>query len=181
MQPFYSAGEIAFLLSLTRAEAIDLDASQPDSLAHLAEDPHSGGGDHEQQLPTIARWHDVQAARRRVTAKKADLAIVAMRGAGLSEQEIAEQLGSSQPTVHRRYRATLTEVQAALGGAPEGRMATSRPTMCLQCGIRPRARTRAHVIKVAGIKHEIPERQLGLCAECVPAQRRDELLERHAA
>lgn len=117
----YTPGEVLFLLSLTREEAIDVDASQPDSCAHLSEDPiPSGDAGDDAELFTIARWHDVHDARRRIVHSKRDDLLLQLRARDFSQEEIAAVLGSSQPTVSRRIKATLRELLDDLGADDRG-------------------------------------------------------------
>lgn len=119
-EPLYTEGEVRFLLSLTRGEAIDLDASQPDSCAHLTDDViPAGDAGEDHGLMTIARWHDVHSARRRVVTHQADQAVLQAAAWGLNQREVAQATHLSQATVHRKLRASMGDLLRELGEAHE--------------------------------------------------------------
>jgi hypothetical protein len=126
----------------------------------------------------IARWREVVDARDRVVRAKLDARILELRLQELGARAVANEVGVSHPTVVRRLRATLDEVLAELGSsAPEASaVVVSRPSMCLTCGSRARARRRSMKQKVAGRWIITPERQLGLCVECLPEEKRVNLV-----
>jgi hypothetical protein len=185
----YTPGEVAYLLSLSRSQARDESVRWSDSVGSLSHDdlPATTSTEFAPVL-LIARWRDVHGARATVVARKRaeaareldaaareaveqglaeTWAIVAARLAASPERAIAAALGLSDTTVHRRFRASLEEILAELGGSavPET-PASSRVSACLVCAERPRARSADD------------DRQLSTCVECYvpPAPTR-----RHAA
>jgi DNA-binding NtrC family response regulator len=120
----YSAGEVRWLLAMRRDEAIEAD--QPPSFLSQPD----GGGDAASRLPTIARWADVQRARRVVMnrrragaqAREADEALAAAKltAMGATEREVADRLDLAQRTINRRLRSFVDEVLEVLGCAPDG-------------------------------------------------------------
>lgn len=95
-----------------------MDAQSADSLAHLSQDDVHGSGVaiEDLDLPVIARWHDVHDAAAKIAGVKELEQIVQLQAGGLSQEEVGAELGISQPTVSRRYKATMTELLAELGG-----------------------------------------------------------------
>lgn len=174
-QSGYSLGEVLHLLSLSHEDAIDDDATQPDSCAHFSEDGHSAATAHEQFDPifTIARWWDVRRARDRVVRTKLEQEVVQLRVAGFGEHELAGLLGLSRATARRRFRASIDEILHELGGEPDQAERVSIPSACLRCASRPRARlapvTRRHG---RGRRTLRPERPSSLCEPCTPEDRR---------
>ncbi len=144
----YTRGEVVYLLSLTHSDAVSEDARQPDSLARTSPEGPGAPTAHEEWDPvfTVARWHDVQAARRRalerkMTAANADprqlkleLIILELRSRGWTEEEIAQRAGLAQQSVSRKARATLAEIVAELGGETTFGERTSSPPVCWTCG-----------------------------------------------
>lgn len=164
----YTRGEVVFLLSLSRDQAIDMDASQRDSCADLKHDDEGGritGA--VETIPVIARWVDVQRVKRKLIADKEALAIMQLRAGGYSERTIAELSGRDRMAVRRRWHATIDEIWQSLGGA-EPDMTLSHIDLCLKCGLHPRVRLAAVKRRVrGGWKELLPERQASCCATCL--------------
>ena len=114
----YSAGEVAFLLSLSRDDAEDMSVSWADSVGSASADSLPSSTSHEwDPVLLIARWCEVDAARRRVMGSRAEARILHMRLVEeQTEREIAAATGLSQPTVHRRWRSMVDEVVDELHG-----------------------------------------------------------------
>jgi len=187
----YSKGEVAYLLALERWDAIEDDASQPDSCALLNPDGPLSGTTHVEWDPifTIARWHDVQRARRAVIARRmrvddVELAVIVfeqrvlqLRALGLSEREVGELLGVDRLFARRRFGAAIADVLEELGGEALDEERLSTVPACMVCAERPRARLAEQRRKVrGGWKILKPERLSSLCAECTPAERRHRLV-----
>jgi hypothetical protein len=159
----YTAGEVAWLLSLTRTDAIEHDAPS----SHLGQPDGAGEGGH--RIPTLARWAEVHGVKRRVVCRRRDALAAELVARGYTQPEVAELLDSSQPTIHRRFKASVRDILAELGGeADDVADAPARPSMCLRCGVRPRARVAPIYLKVRGQapRQVSPERELGVCALC---------------
>ncbi len=118
----YTRSEAAWLLGLSQREARDLDAQ-------LRSSWHAWDGDLVElgALPVVVLRNDVHAAAARVAQRKlADgqhpreagltLAVLALRGRGLSLRMVAVELGITRSTAARRFRAGLDEVLEELGG-----------------------------------------------------------------
>lgn len=166
----YSRGEVIWLLSLTRDQAIEMDSNHRDSCAGLAASNESGGSISAvaQSVPTIARWADVQRARRDVIREKEGLAILQLRAGGFSEREIAKLSDRDRLALRRRWHATVLEILDRLGGPGQDEGTTSRIDSCLKCGEHPRvqllpvkARTRG------GWKIVSKGRQASVCRTCL--------------
>lgn len=166
-----TAGEVVWLLGLSRHQAIEEDAPGS-SLGHL----DGGGGEHH-GIPTVARWSEVHAAKSRLVARARNRARAALdtfamelRGRGYTESEVADLVGSSQQSVNRHFKIGLRELLDELEVDPfDTSPAMSRISMCLRCGVRPRARRAAVFQKVPGSppREVQPERHLSVCARCV--------------
>ena len=172
----YSRQEVQLLLSIDVDDARKSDQQD----AHLGYD----------EVPLVVRWHDVREAKRRVVTEKRDQEVVRLRAEGLTEEEVAERLGVDRSTVNRRFRASLDEIIAALGGEQViGKI--SRPERCLRCGERPRARAIAVRRNVEGLWRPVGERvthaaptqpvpgeeyPLSFCAACVPPAVRERVV-----
>lgn len=112
----YSVGEVLFLRSLSREEAIDCDASPPDSLARfVAGDAGAGGSSEGPALPVVARWWDVHRAAATVRRRKAGPSELELRLAGYTRAEIAEVTGESIETIRKRTHVEVDEIMAELG------------------------------------------------------------------
>jgi DNA-directed RNA polymerase specialized sigma24 family protein len=115
----YSVGEVVWLLQMSHQEAIDYDADPRDSCADLSEDPQGGGSaDADPSLFVVLRWHDVHDAAKRVATKKENAHIVRLRAEGFTEEEVARVMDCDRRTLRRRFRATVAEIVAELGGNP---------------------------------------------------------------
>lgn len=167
----YSAGEVVWLLSLTREEALAHDSAPRTSTAHMSTDGTERAQSSEgPSLPAVVRWNDVHDARARVLDRKRMVQVIRLRGFGYTQQEIAEKLGVSQPTVSRAFKAAVREVLEELGGEQLPAMAaSSRLSMCMRCGQRPRARHPEVRRRVRGAPPKLvrPERQASLCDHCL--------------
>lgn len=142
VQEGYSRNEVAFLLSLTYEQAIEQASQIGSSLGKLTEEGHQSFEPDGSEVPLIARWREVHAAREQVSAQKEYLIVLQLRLEGHTEQDISVLLGLNRRTVGRRWRATLLEILDILGGerAPM-LMPLDHIDMCLKCGEHPRART----------------------------------------
>jgi hypothetical protein len=139
----YSRHEIAFLLSLSHEEAIEQTHPVVSSLRKLSDESEGHGfcaGDRD--VPLIARWAEVDRAKRRVAQNKESIALTQLRLQGYTDEEVAGMLGLGRRTVGRRWRATLQEILELLGGETDGvELALDHIDRCLRCGENPRART----------------------------------------
>lgn len=99
--------------------ALAYDASQRDSCADLSADPHGAAAPSAEgpELPVVVRWREVHEARVRAQGRL-DERVVALRGQGFTEREIAPIIGRSQQTVSRRFRASVVEILRELAGLP---------------------------------------------------------------
>lgn len=182
----YTKGEVAYLLGLERRHAIGDDVSQPDSCALLNPDGPMAGTTHSELDPvfTIARWQDVQRARRAIIARRMEhegltaeavaleQLILYLRAAGFSEREVGEALGIHNLMARRRFGAAIADVLEELGGEASETERTSTVPACMVCARRPRARLRAERRKArGGAKIIKPERLSSLCVECTPIDR----------
>lgn len=186
----YTRGEVAWLLGLTREEALLEDACQPDSLAHLADEDASDSHTATQEwdpVMTVARWSDVHTARTRVLAGRLledgvepvavqqELVIVTLTTWGLTGPEVAAIVGVDRFTARRRFSGLLRYILDELGGEqePDGQMLARRADACLKCGVRPRIRSQQKVRRlVDGMRRRITiERQTSLCLECLQEAR----------
>lgn len=165
----YTPGEVVWLLQMDREQAISYDAYPRSSCADLSEDPHgSGSSDGDDELFVIARWWDVMRASARITTDKQTGEIAVLRARGYTEEEVGRMLGLSQPTVHRRFRASLKELLLVLGEFHDDLERESRIPACLTCGQRPRVRLAAIKRRVKGGWRTVQEeRQAGVCAVCL--------------
>jgi hypothetical protein len=179
MAGLYSEGEVAWLMSISRRDAIGFDAyprSQvarfsPGGHAHTAVDPTIS------PVPTIARWHDVRAARERVVTDHRDRILIFLRTLEFTEREVAEFFELSKSAIHQRFRARFDDILAVLGGAATPPERTSQVSACMRCGERPRVRVAARRRRVRGGWFTIaPERLGSLCWECWPPDNRDVLI-----
>ncbi len=178
----YTVGEVLYLLSLEREDAIGDDVSQPNSVSRFTADGFSAPTATEQdRVMTIARWNDVQDAKSRAGRErlgKLEKLLMAMRVLEFTEREIADWFGVSQWTVHMKWRASLDEILLELGGAagpPENR--TSAVSACLQCALHPRARVAERRKRIrGGWKITRHERQSSLCRLCTPEHLRPQLV-----
>lgn len=117
----YTVGEVLWLLQMSRQEAIEYDAVPKDSCADLSEDPQGGGSaDADPSLFVVLRWHDVHDAAKRVSIRKENAHIIRLRAVGYTEEEVSARLSLDRRTLRRRFRATLAEIVAELGGNPFG-------------------------------------------------------------
>lgn len=179
---YYTVGEVLWLISLRHSDAVAEDASPPSALGHLSDALNEGGSSSSAgpELPVVARWQDVHAAKARVLARKGAEAmrLVELRAQGRSEEEIAKEVGLERSAVRRRVMATTRDVLDELGGESAGEvLALSHPTLCMRCGQRPRARWAAVKKRVKGGWRTVtPERQASFCAECVHPDVRAQLV-----
>lgn len=180
----YTRGEVLYLLSLKREDAIDEDAGQPDSCAMLSPDDLPSTT-HAEWDPVfaIARWHDVQGAKRRLEKRwervhaELGLEIVELRAREATEEQVAELVGLHRLAARRRFHATLEDIMRELGGAAETAERTSAVSACMKCARRPRARRRELVRKRKGRPPQItPERMSSLCWDCAPQVVRQRLI-----
>lgn len=130
----YTRGEVAWLLGLTREEAIQQDACQSDSLAHLADkdasDFHTATQEWDPVL-TIARWNDVHRARTRVLATRlvadgvdpadvwVELIITTLTAWGVPGPEVARLVGVDRFIARRKFTGLLRYILDELGGEKE--------------------------------------------------------------
>lgn len=183
----YTRNEVAWLLGLTREEAILEDASQPDSLAHLTDlDARDVRGDGLQEwdpVMTVARWSDVHTARTRVLAGRLladgleprevheELVIVTLTTWGVTGPEVAALVGLDRFTARRRFTGLLRYILDELGGEHEHDvpMLARGADACLRCGANPRIRSQQKVRRlVDGQRRRITiERQTSLCSPCL--------------
>jgi hypothetical protein len=166
----YRRSEVVFLLSLTREQAIDLDAVPRDSCTDLrgTTDAVTESAADTDRLPVIARWLDVQRARQSVIADKEAVAILQLRAGGFSERELVRLTGNERLSLRRRWHATIDEILEKLGGEAEEPTATSRIAMCLKCGKRPRVRLSEVKTRIkGGWRIDAPGRHASVCAECL--------------
>jgi hypothetical protein len=168
----YTRSEVIWLLGMARQHAIDADASAPSFLGNVSAEGPQPGGAGEDQLPVIARWHDVQRAKRRVLARlsvagaRQEL-IIRLRATGYSEEVAARIVSVSRSSARRGQASMIDAVLAELGGeAPERR--GQRAPMCAKCHTRPAAKSRL-----------LPPRQLSLCEGCIPIAIARRLLSRY--
>src|SRR5207245_2814029 len=90
------------------------------SLEHLSDEAgHSSLAPEDHDVPLIACWAEVDAAKKRIVAHKEHLALLQLRLQGYTDEEVAGLLGLGRRTVGRRWRATLMEILEALGGESE--------------------------------------------------------------
>lgn len=157
-----------WLLSITRSEALDLDATPRDSCSSLSADDGGHSASPETTLPVLLRWHDVHAARRKIAGGKMQTLVLRLRGHGYTQREIAAVFEEPKTTMRRRYDATVTEIVKFLGQVDDEDL---HPTInaCLICGVRPRVRLAAEFrIRKNGRKREIhPERPSTVCELCL--------------
>ena len=139
----YSRNDVAFLLSLTHDEAVEQTFPVVSSLSKLSDETQAHGlADEDREVPLIARWAEVDRARRRVHENKANVALTQLRLQGYTDEEVAGMLGLGRRTVGRRWRATLEEILQLLGGEYDDvELALDHIDLCLRCGQEPRTRT----------------------------------------
>ena len=166
MGVFYTRQEVVWLLGISREQAIEYDASQRDSLAGLTTNGPSTHQAGDGELPAIVRWHDIQAARRRITDGKHAQYVLEHACQGESTREIARAVGVSHMTVHRRFKASLDELLAELGADSVDEALSILPTCLIGgCG-GPRVRLEPVLRRVkGGWKTVLPERVASVCAE----------------
>lgn len=194
----YTRGEVAWLLGLTREEAVLEDACQPDSLAHLADEDASDSHTATQEwdpIMTVARWSDVHDARTRVLAHQLlndgvepvvvhqEIVIVTLTSWGVTGPEVAAVVGLDRFTTRRRFTGLLRYILDELGGEYEhaAPMLARRADACMKCGVHPRIRTEHKVRRlVDGTRRRVTiERQTSLCLQCLEeAPRRPKKAER---
>lgn len=177
----YTVGELVFLLSLSVEEALAESERFRSCLAQVTADGDLAPAAPAEldPIPTFARWSEVRRARFRVVKGRLEAQVIDLRLAGFTEREVAEQLGISDTTVHRQFRARLDDIIELLGGvvAREDDERTSMVPACMVCAARPRARLAARRRRVrGGWKVLTPERLSSLCRECTPEERRDRLV-----
>lgn len=173
----YTMGEVVWLLSLSADDARKHDQGLGSTLAGATSTGPSSGSSDGPDLPAIVRWHDVQAARNRVVIEKRDQEIVKYRTAGMTEEEIAIKVELDQSTVNRRFRAKLREILAVLGPLETEDQVLPYPNACLSCAARPRARARSVRADENGWWEALnDERELALCAVCLPPGSRQRLM-----
>lgn len=179
----YTRGEVVWLLSLTREQAIDMDATQRDSCAGLADDTDLLGGTGEpSQLPTIARWHDVQRAKREVVRAKEGLASLQLRAHGYSERELAKLFNRDRLALRRRWHASIEEIIERLGGVGFEEPALSHIDLCLHCGKQPRAYLGAVTIKVKGGRRTVQAaRYASVCSSCLSPELSGRIIQKVAS
>jgi len=111
--PGFSRGELIYLLGLTRVDVLR-DALPPSSLGKLSASgkPSGSSGDDESPVPKLARWSNVQAARRRAVVKQMtaqgrpaeeialEVEILDLRAEGLSSAQILEKVGADRMAAH---------------------------------------------------------------------------------
>jgi AraC-like DNA-binding protein len=103
----------------------------------------SGDSGDDSELFTIARWHDVHDARRRIVRSKRDDLLLQLRAHEYSQEEMATVMGDSQPTISRRIKATLRELLDELGGGQ--RSHGERAVTALEAALTKATRTRAQL------------------------------------
>lgn len=199
----YTRGEVAYLLGLTREDALLAEALPPSS-ANLNGNESSASrlAYDDTALSTLVRWSEVHQARRRVIAHRlaqdgadekeiaSQLTIAVLRSWGLTGADVAEVVGLDRFAAERRFNGLLRSVVEELGGeagTPPTRL-DAPPPACLKCGQRPRIRSRTKVRrKVDGRRQRVViERQTSLCAVCLdgagppaPTEERGTLRELH--
>lgn len=167
----YTRPQIAFLLSLSHEEAIEATFPVGSSLRKLSDETdYHGFCAEDSDVPLIARWTEVDQARKRVSRNKEHIALAQMRLQGYSDEEVAARLGLSRRTVGRRWRATLQEVLELLGGESEGTVfALDHIDLCLRCGEQPRSRTTRRTRRWTsnGWRWKTIEAPSSMCSECL--------------
>jgi hypothetical protein len=165
---------VAFLLALSHEDAIDISVAWRDSLASCTPDGPAAPTTSEDWDPPIliARWHDVQRAKRRASIGRLRDEILRLRVAGYTEVEVAQITGLTKPTARRRFAATIDEILDELGGvavAVDG--PASAVPACMSCGQAPRTRRMRAVVRLRGTRYRrvLEEGQSSLCAPCLEA------------
>lgn len=172
----YTIDEIVWLRSIDHAHAVEDDEGVKSSWPS-GDDGTGGASAGDTPLPVVVRWREVDAAVHRVVTEKRDQEILKLRAAGETEEAVAAKVKLDQSTVNRRLRATLEEIQAALGGPPIIRQALSIVPPCIKCGERPRARAYSLRRTMRSYWQAVePERELSHCAVCLPVESRERLL-----
>jgi hypothetical protein len=166
----YGPGEILFLLSLTHADALDLDAYP--SVPSYSADGQPLGGNQEDgpPLPVVVRWHDVHQARAQFITERERLHVIDSRLRGNTEQETAKLTGLSQPTVNRRMTAVLAQLQHVLNldSTDDALDAADHIDLCLICGGGPRVRLDAVKRRIkGGWKTTVDARRSSVCGGCL--------------
>lgn len=182
----YSRGEVAYLLGLTREDAVLADAL-PRSSANLNGNESSASvlAFDDTFVSTLARWSEVNEARRRVIARRLldqgvdeqtvaqELAVAYLRGIGVTSQAAAEMLGLHHMKTYRRFVGLIRDVLAELGGEapPVPDRLDAPPPACLKCGERPRIRSVKKVRRLVDGRRQrvVIDRQTSLCAVCLAA------------
>lgn len=171
MAAYYTLGEIAFLLPLSRQAAWECDEAIRSSLARFAEADASATSSDGPELPVLVRHADVhraeQAVAERTERTDRERALATVRASGVELRELADAVGTSHVTVQTRTRQSFTEVLDELGGPGDSPDAPDLPTLCIKGDGQPRARVRAVYRKIrGGRKLEQRGRQLSVCYQC---------------
>lgn len=176
MPALYRPGEVLWLLSITREEAIDHDASPGCGVGNLSGDTtsHTSSLEEDRPLLAIVRWWDVHTARLRVVSGQSRQDVLDARAAGLTEHATSQVTGLPVSTARRRFEQTLTLLVDELNGAHEDNAIPSCREMCMVCAQRPRCRTTTTATRPKGGWRY---RQSSVCAKCL----RPELADRLAA
>ena len=113
----------------------------------------------------------MQAARDRVRAllSAEHDRIVQRRVSGETGMGLAARLGVSEASVQRKLHSTVDAILEQLGGELTVTEAHSRPSACLKCGERPRARVITSGAKVRSKPRARHECQPSLCTACLAA------------
>lgn len=201
----YTRGEVAYLMGLSREDAVLADAV-PRSSANLNGSESSAAvlAYDDTALSTLVRWSEVHQARRRVIADRlaqdgadddeiaSQLTIAVLRSWGLTGADVAEVVGLDRFASERRFKGLIRSVLEELGGeagTPPTRL-DAPPPACLKCGRRPRIRSsQKKRVEVDGRRTTVKvERQTSLCAVCLeearpaaPSEERGTLRELRAA
>lgn len=167
----YSRNEVAFLLSLSHEEAVERTFPVGSSLRKLSDESEGYGfcaEDHD--VPLIARWAEVDRAKRRIIANKESIALMQLRLQGYTDEEVAGMLGLGRRTVGRRWRATFAEILESLGGEAESIvLALDHIDLCLKCGHNPRGRVvrRTRLWINDAWRWKTVERSSSICTPCL--------------
>jgi len=181
----YTSSEVLWLLGLSEQTARDLDDSPPSFLGNVSAEGPPPGGSADEQLPVIARWHDVQRAKRGVLARagvegRRQAVFLQLRAKGYSEELAARIVEVSRSSARRANAGFVDAVLEELGGAAPPRNGEPVPT-CAGCGSRPAAQSRPvrKRVKGEGLVVVKPSRQLSLCEGCIPVGIAREVLPRY--
>jgi hypothetical protein len=168
MGTLYSRGEVAWLLSISHREAIELDASQPDSCSRLSADDTGHSCSTDEPMLAVLRWHDVHAARRTIAESKVQALVLRLRRAGYTERQVVDVFKTPKTTMRRRWDATITEIVRLLGETEDQE---HNPTVnaCLICGKAARVRLAAEyrLLLKGRRKESKPERASMVCGNCL--------------